>query len=225
MVVLHVDAHDHVGGHFKSCKNPEECSCTMSRHLIVLGITISICLLEIVGARLSGSLALFADAGHVASDAIAIILSMVVLHHKRTDESFHQNQEHVDTFVSRIQMGLLVLLAGWILFEGYKRYQEPEEVSGLIMLMVAGIGGVGNYIQHKILDSTASSDMTKTQQGLSLHILSDLVQSIGVVVGGLLIMLTGVSVIDLIISSTIAIWLLWQVYKMWKHPSEIFHHH
>jgi len=180
----------------------------------VLGVAATILAVEIVGGLISGSLALMADAGHVFADNTAIAISIVVavLIKKGSREDSVRSKGFY------INCALLIFVALWILIEAYDRYMNPRNIISWVMITIAIIGMLGNYIQHVILHNVADEHKHQTHRALSLHVLSDLMMSVGVAVGGILIWVTGLYVLDPIISSGIALWFLWQTIKLILNP-------
>jgi cobalt-zinc-cadmium efflux system protein len=167
---------------------------------------VSILLLQLIGGYYSNSLALYSDAGHVFGDNIAIFVAMSVAIIPR----FGFSMSKVDSVGTRINITLLFLIAIWILTEAWDRYQNPEPVASWTMIIIAAIGGFGNYIQHRIHGGAAHEHKNETHRTLHLHIIADLIQSIGVVIGGIVILFTDYTKADPIVSAAIAFWILYR---------------
>ncbi|MDO8510389.1 MAG: cation diffusion facilitator family transporter [bacterium] len=177
------------------------------RYLVVLAITVIIAILEIFGAIISGSLALFADAGHVVIDGVAILVAVFVAYlvEKQTSENA------VGTIRKRggnLSALLLLAICGWIIVEAIDRIKNPPEIRSVSMLVIATAGAIGNWIQHRIL--VRSSARHITHRWISLHVITDLMQSVAVVVGGIFIALTGYMLLDPMLSLGIAIFMIMQ---------------
>ncbi len=204
-------AHSHGTMHFDDCEGVRgACRCEQRRYKRVLMISFVIFIFEIAGGYLSGSLALFSDGWHVFTDMSAILLSMLVAN-IASQEPLYEHQVRSMGFV--INIALLLLVAYLIGMHAWDRWQSPHPVVGPIMLIVALIGGVGNWWQHQALHG---NEHTSTHQVLDLHILSDLVQSIGVVLAAVLIAITGLIWIDPVVSMMIALWMALQAILLVK---------
>ena len=177
----------------------------------ILAISTTICIAEILGGWYSGSLALLADAVHVAADVAAIVVSIVVAELVRANYNGHRAR----TYGFWINTALLALLVVFITTEAFERLYNPEPIISSVMLVVAVLGGIGNWFQHTLLHGHMHS---QTSRVLSLHILSDLIMSIGVVVGALVVMYTNFSIVDPILSLVIAGWILLQVVRLACNP-------
>jgi cobalt-zinc-cadmium efflux system protein len=192
--------HNHdVGNRF------DRLSINKKRLMLVLGITISFAVVEVFGGILSNSLALISDAGHMIMDAAAISLSLFAVHLSMRPPSDKNTYslvriEIVAAFINGI---MLVGIALYIFYEAVQRFEEPPEIKAGVMLGVALAGMLANIIGAYILWD-ASHDSLNIK-GAYLHILSDLAGSFGAVVGGAIILLTGWTLADPVISIFIGI--------------------
>ena len=123
----------------------------------------------------------------------------------------------------------IVLLWGvvlWILVEAHDRFDQPESIKGGIMILAAAIGGLGNFFQHRILEDSPDEHKHEVHESLRVHVLSDLIQSGGVVIGGILILLTDWVIIDPILSAIIAAWIIIQTIRLMQtKPNPANPHH
>jgi len=163
---------------------------------------------EVVGGILSGSLALLADAGHVFADTGAVLVSIVVAYRVKVGD----NEERARTVGGYINALLLGAITIWVGVEAWERLFEPREVVSWVMITIAVLGTIGNYVQHRIME-TAHADHA-THESMHLHILSDLIQSVGVVAGGIVIAVTGWVLVDPVVSMGIALWMGWMTWKL-----------
>ncbi|MBI4120633.1 MAG: cation transporter [Parcubacteria group bacterium] len=195
-----------MAGHYADCSGPARCWCEVRRLSLVLALTVAILVLEILGGWYSGSLSLLADAGHVFGDGTAIMVAIIAA----TLVRFRAKTERVIEAAFRINIGLLFLLAGCIAFEALLRLGNPEAIVSPVMVIVAFLGGVGNFFQHRILERAADEHKHKGHRALSLHVLSDLWQSAAVVLGGIALWAGGPVIIDPLLSLGIAAWIVYQ---------------
>ena len=218
-------------GHFNGCDIPTDCWCEVKRYGILFGIAGMILIAEVVGGIVSQSLALLADAGHVFTDTGALLVSIVVGYNVKCGA----NETRTRKIGGYINALLLGGVAVWVLVEAVERFQEPREIVNWVMVSIAMFGTIGNYAQHRMMDSVDQEHVT--HESMRLHILSDLMQSIGVVVGGILIWVTSWVLIDPIISIAIAFMMMrwtWKLLrKLWSgeydndsgHCCHGHHHH
>lgn len=204
--------------HFPDCRRDASCRCETRRYVRILFIGAAICLFEITAGVASGSLALLADAGHVAVDmsaiAVAIAVSIVVRRHPQ-----HEHGTRAAGFAAAI--ALLALVASVVVIEAVQRISDPKPVVGLGVALASLIGACGNWWQHRILHGAAEH---RTHRALHVHIRSDLVMSIGVALSGILIWMSGFSVIDAIVSLAIAAWIFVQIVNLLRHPDSAHPH-
>ncbi len=145
-----------------------------------------------MGSVLSGSLALLADTAHAALDGASALISVFVAHAARS----HQNPERMRVRWMRVSGAILLLALVWICYEAYERFTSAQAVFGPSVMVAASIGALINYAQHRLVPH----DHSVTAKAQRLHVLSDLASSILVVLGGGLIWLTGIMVLDPVIS-------------------------
>ena len=195
-------------GHFKGCTTPTDCWCEVRRYGVLFSIAGVILIAEVVGGIISQSLALLADAGHVFTDIIAILVALVVSYRVK----FGANEVRTRKVGGYINLLLLGGVAVWVLAEAIERFQEPREVVGWVMFFIAVAGTIGNWAMHKMMKD-ADEDHA-THESLHAHILSDLWQSFGVVLGAILIWMTDWILVDPIISMAIALMMMRLTWKL-----------
>jgi len=158
---------------------------------------------EVVGAVLSGSLALLADAGHMATDAagIALALGAVTLAQRpaRGRRTFGWQRIEI---LAAVANGLLLLgVAGYVLVEAVLRIGEPTEISSELMLVVAGAGLVVNLVSLALLHRGRTDSLNV--KGAYLEVLGDTFGSVAVLVAGVVILTTGWTYADTLASLAI----------------------
>lgn len=193
--------------HFRSCLR-DPCSCDLKRYWLILAVTVVILALEIFGGILSGSLALLSDAGHVFGDTLAIGVAIVAEHVALRNSLKKKSARIIGAYINAT---LIIIVSGFIAFEAYRRFTGGQhEILTGPMVMIAVLGAFGNYVQYKILGH--GPEEYAGRQAVRLHVLSDLWQSLSVILAGLLIWITGRQVIDPIISVVIAtVMLVWVI--------------
>ena len=176
------------------------------RLAIALAIVVGVLVAEIVGVALSGSLALLADAGHVASDAIGLVVALVastVALRPPTDRHTFGFQR-VEVLAALLNGALLVVVAVGVAIEGVRRLLVPGEahVAGLPLLIVAVVGLVANAIALLVLRGGDRSSLNL--RGAYLDALGDLLGSMAAVVAGIVILTTGFLPADALASLLVA---------------------
>ncbi|MGD8709689.1 MAG: cation diffusion facilitator family transporter, partial [Ectothiorhodospiraceae bacterium] len=190
----HDHSHDHGHGHDHDHEAP-------AGRALVLGLTITgaFAIVELVGGWLSGSLALMGDAGHMATDTLALGLGALAARLSRRPPSGRhtfglQRAEIVGALINGAFMLAVVVAIG---YEAVHRFFEPAPVQGGMVLIVAGVGLLVNLMVLKVLHG-GSHDLNT--RGAILHVIGDLLGSVAALGSGLVITLTGWTPIDPILS-------------------------
>ena len=178
------------------------------RLAIALVITLALLVAEVVGGILTGSLALAADGGHMASDAGALGLSLGAIWlatrpaTTRRTFGFHR-AEILAAFVNSIA---LVLIAGYIFWQAGSRFGDPPEVDTGPMLGIAAAGLVGNMVAVALLFDRRRHSLN--MRSAFLHVIGDTVASVGVIAAGVAMAVTGEYLFDPLISVGIGVLIL-----------------
>jgi len=171
----------------------------------VLALTLAFTAVEIAGGILTDSLALLADAGHMVSDNVAIVLALVAVTLARRPStptrSFGlQRAEILAAFVNGLT---LVLVSGWIVWEAVQRFDDTPEILGGWMLVVALTGLLVNVLAATILIRTGRESLNV--EAALRHVFADLLGSCAVLVAALVIVTTGWTLVDPLVSIGIAL--------------------
>jgi len=157
--------------------------------------------LEVLGAALTGSLALLADAGHVLADAFALTLALFAAsvaarpHTLRWTFGYHR----AEVLAAAVNALALLGVGAFIVWQAVERLREPSEVHAGGLLAVALVGLAANAVQLRILGHSHSVNVRAAR----LHVLSDLAGSFAAVSAGVLVALTGQPRIDAVLSLVI----------------------
>lgn len=178
------------------------------RLLIALAITGSMTIVELVGGLMSNSLALLGDAGHMFTDTLALGLSLLALTLAKRPASRKRTYGfyRAEVLAALTNGAVLILITVYIFYEAYQRFVEPPEVEGGLMLGVAAIGLVANVVGISILRSASRDNLNV--KGAFLHMWGDAASSVAVIAGGIVILVTGWTVADPVISILIGILIL-----------------
>jgi cobalt-zinc-cadmium efflux system protein len=189
--------------------------------LAVLLITAGIMIAEIIGGLLSNSLALLSDAGHMLTDILALGLSLAAMRFARRpptpEKTFgFYRLEILAAFFNGI---LLLFISLYIFYEAYHRLIDPREIKGVFMLLVAAIGLVANGVGIAVLRKSAHSNLNV--RSAFFHLVGDTVSSVGVIVGGIVIIVTGWHMIDPLIGILIGGLILRGAYSLVRESIDI----
>jgi cobalt-zinc-cadmium efflux system protein len=162
-----------------------------SRLRVALILTATFMVAEVVGGLVSNSLALLADAGHMLTDAGALALSLFVAWFGRQPATPQKSFGYLrwEILAALINGSVLLLVSGWVLWEAVARFSAPEPLDGGIMLVVAVVGLLVNVAAAAVLHPASSGSLNV--RGAYLHVLGDLLGSVGTVTAALLVRFTG----------------------------------
>ncbi|WP_262364486.1 cation diffusion facilitator family transporter [Arthrobacter echini] len=186
------------------------------RLVAALAITLSVMLIEVIGAVVSGSLALLADAGHMLSDSfgLAIAIFATWLSARPATERRTFGWKRVEVLAALLN-GLVVGVIGVLmLVEGTKRFLAPVEVEAPIMLIAAALGLIANFVALRLLMGGQKESLNV--RGAYLEVLGDMLGSIAVIVAALVIQFTGFARADGLASIAIGILILPRAYSLLK---------
>lgn len=155
---------------------------------LAFGITIILLIAEVAGGILSNSLALLSDAGHVFTDSLALVLSIIanVISRRPSDYRATYGYQRVGLLAAVINGVSLLVIALLIFFESYRRFMSPPHINTQLMLIIAIAGLAGNLLMAFVLGKGHEDLNIKSAW---LHILGDTLSSVGVIVSGIIIYL------------------------------------
>jgi len=210
------DKHDHNHDHEKHGHTHDHSNLSGKKIFWVTVLNAIITATEIIGGILSGSLALLSDALHNLSDTFAIALSYFAnrLAQKSRDEKRTYGYKRVEILAALVNATVLLALSVLLIIEAIKRWQSPETINGLMMIVVALVGLIANFISVFLLEKDSHNNLNIKSS--YLHLISDTVSSLGVLIGGIAIQLWGIVWIDPLITALISIYIIretWQIIK------------
>ena len=203
--------HDHGGGEVKHEKPL----------WWALGLTATFLVAEVVGGLLTNSLALLSDAAHMATDVIALTISLVAVRLSRRppDAKRTYGYARMEAIGALVNGGMLFLVAGYILWEAVGRFSEPPSVASTGMLVIAALGLVINLIAMRLLK--AGSGESLNVKGAYLEVWADMLGSVGVIIGALIIQFTGFYIADPIIAVLIGLWVLPRTWTLLRAAGQV----
>jgi len=194
---------------------------TRRRLTLAFVITLIVMVVELVGGWLSGSLALLADAGHMLADgaalAIALFASWIAQRPATAQRSF--GFMRLEVFAALVNGAVLIVIAIGIGIEAWRRVQAPPAVNGALLLGVAGIGLLANVAAVAILHRGHQHSLN--QRGAYLHVLGDLLGSIGALLAGAIVLTTGWPLADPLISVLIGVLVLVSAWRLVKESTDV----
>jgi cobalt-zinc-cadmium efflux system protein len=210
---MHAHGHDHDHAHDQGD--------SVRRLWIALSVTGVFLVAEVVGGILSNSLALLADAGHMLTDVAALGLSLFVAWFSRRPETDRRTYGYLrlEILAAFVNGATLLLLSAWILIEAVLRFGSPEPISGGLMLLVAVIGLLVNVVAAWTLHPSQGGSLNI--RGAYLHVLSDLLGSVGTVAAALLVSYGGWLVADPIASVFVTLLILRSAWRLVRESVDV----
>jgi cobalt-zinc-cadmium efflux system protein len=187
----------------------------------VLAVTLAVLLAELVGAWLSGSLALLADAGHMLTDAAAVtvaLLASYVATRPSTDRrtfGYHR----AEILAALLNAVVLLVLCLYLFYEAARRLRDPVGVAGAPMLAFAVAGLLANAVSLSLLASRRGQSLN--MRGAYLEVLSDLLGSVAVVVAAIVVLATGLDRADSAASILVALLILPRSYSLMREAVDV----
>ena len=213
--MTHADSHDHNHDHGHS-----HAPANFGRAFAIgIGLNIAFVAIEASYGFLSNSTALLADAGHNLSDVLGLIVAWIaaVLSKRPATPRMTYGLRNSSILAALMNAVLLLIAAGAILLEAIQRLIAPEPVAGLTVIVVAGIGIVINAITAWLFASGRKGDINI--RGAYLHMVADAAVSAGVVIAGIVILLTGWLWIDPAISLVIVVVIVWGTWGLLREST------
>lgn len=188
---------------------------------LALSVTFVMMLAEVVGGIISNSLALLSDAGHMLTDILALALSLLALRFgvKPATTKKTYGFYRLEILAALINGGILILISLYIFYNAYQRILKPPDIKAPIMMGIAFLGLVVNILAALFVRKTSKENLNV--RGAYLHIIGDALSSLGVLLGGVIILLTGWYRIDSVLSALIGTVIIKGAYGLIKESVDI----
>lgn len=206
--------HGHAGGRTAAARH-------RGRMAVVLGLTLAVLVAELVGAILSGSLALLADAGHMATDAVGIGLALgaVTLAQRGATSRRTFGWQRLEILAAVGNGLLLVVVAGYVLVEAVRRIGHAPQIGSGLMITVAAVGLAANLVGLVLLHGGQRESLNV--RGAYLEVLGDALGSAAVLVAGIVIVLTGWTAADVVASLAIGVLVLPRAWRLLREALDV----
>lgn len=183
-------------------------------------LTLIILAAEVTGGLLANSLALLSDAGHVITDIFALGLAWFATAQAERPPNAHRTfgYHRVGILAALVNALTLIVITGWILWEAVQRFQHPTPVEPVVMFVSAGIGIVVNLFIGFGLQKEGDNLNVRSA---ALHVFGDVGASVGVIVAGAIILLTGWSLADPLLSVGIAALIAVGAWRVLRETTDI----
>lgn len=206
-------SHNH--SHNKSTETSEK------NLFITMALNIFITVVQIIGGIISGSLSLISDAMHNFSDAIAIVVTYIALKLSKKPKTpkYTFGLKRAEIIAAVINASTLIIISFFLIREALERLNNPNEITGSLMLVVAVVGFIPNVVGALLLKK--GSEKNINIRAAYFHLISDAVSSIAIIIGAIFIMFYKVYWIDPILTILIALYILIEAYKILKESIDI----
>jgi cobalt-zinc-cadmium efflux system protein len=192
-----------------------------SRLVAVLALTSFVLVAEVIGARITGSLALLADAGHMATDVAGILLAVLAVTFASRPATPQRTYGHyrLEILAAVVNAMLLLAVAGYVLVEAWLRWQEPSAVDGPVMLVFALVGLAANVVGVLLLRQGSRESLNV--RGAYLEVVGDALGSVAVIVAALLVWTAGWTRADVVASVAVALMILPRVWSLLRDATDV----
>lgn len=207
-------SHSHHHGHHDHDHTPTVTSANERKVLLSFVLIFTFMVVEAVGGVLSGSLALLADAGHMLTDAAALALAYAAFRFGRraADSKRTFGYLRFEVIAGFLNAVTLFGIVAWIVYEAWQRLSAPPVILAGPMMIVAVLGLLVNLLVLWIM-TRGETDHVNVK-GAILHVMGDLLGSVGAIVAAVVIYFTGWTPIDPILSVVVAVLILRSAWKL-----------
>ena len=209
-------AHSHSNNNSQS---PHELSGKNLLISILLNILITIS--QIVGGLISGSLALLSDALHNFSDVISLVISYIANLLAKKEASINRTfgYKRAEILAAFINASTLIIVAVLLIIEAIKRFINPQEIESNLVIWLSFIAILGNGFSVLLLKKDSKVNMN--MRSAYLHLLTDMMASVAVLIGGLLMKFYEIFWVDSILTLVIALYLIWVGFDLFKESFKV----
>ena len=181
---------------------------------IVLNIVITVA--QVIGGLVSGSLSLLSDALHNFSDVISLIVSYIASLLTKQKASINRTfgYKRAEILAAFINASTLIVVAVLLIIEAVKRFQTPEEVESGLVIWLSIVAIIGNGLSVLLLRKDSKNNIN--MRSAYLHLFTDMLASVAVLVGGLLMKYYQLFWVDSLFTLLIALYLIWVGYDLLK---------
>ena len=186
---------------------------------IVLNIVITVA--QVIGGLVSGSLSLLSDALHNFSDVISLIVSYVASRLSKQKASIGRTfgYKRAEILAAFINASTLIIVAVLLIIEAVKRFRNPQEVESGLVIWLSFVAIIGNGLSVLLLRKDSKNNIN--MRSAYLHLLTDMLASVAVLIGGLLMKYYQLYWVDSLLTLLIALYLIWVGYDLLKTSTKM----
>ncbi|MBA2964675.1 MULTISPECIES: cation diffusion facilitator family transporter [Ramlibacter] len=214
-------AHDHGEAHEAGHGHDHTAGANERSLKIALGLTSSFLLVEFVGGIVTQSLALLSDAAHMFTDVAALVIALVAIRmgQRAADSRRTFGYARFEILAAAFNAMLLFGAAVFIVYEAYLRLKAPPDIQPTGMLVIAVVGLIVNILAMKVL--MGGKDESLNVKGAYLEVWSDMLGSLGVIAGAVIIQFTGYAWVDSLVAVLIGLWVVPRTWSLLKSSVNI----
>ncbi|MDG1730234.1 MAG: cation diffusion facilitator family transporter [Algibacter sp.] len=189
--------------------------------LISILLNILITVAQVIGGVLSGSLALLSDALHNFSDVISLVVSYIANELSKKKASFQKTfgYKRAEILAAFINAATLIVVAILLIIEAVERFQNPQDIESNLVIWLSGIAILGNGFSVVLLKKDAEANMN--MKSAYLHLFTDMMASVAVLIGGLLMKYYKLFWVDSVLTFIIALYLIWMGFDLLKTSTKV----
>lgn len=189
--------------------------------LISIILNVVITLAQVIGGIISGSLALLSDAVHNLSDVISLIISYAANSLSRKEASTNRTfgYKRAEIIAAFVNSATLIIVAVFLIKEAIERFLNPQDVGTGIVIVLSILGILANGLSVLLLKSDSKRNMN--MRSAYLHLFTDMMASVAVLVGGILMYFFGWFWIDPLLTLIIALYLIYMGYELLKNSTRV----
>jgi len=189
--------------------------------LISIILNIAITIAQVIGGFLSGSLALLSDALHNFSDVISLIVSYVANILVKKDASLNRTfgYKRAEIIAAFVNSSALIVIGILLIIEAVKRFQNPQEINSNLVIWLSLVAILGNGFSVLLLKKDSKANMN--MRSAYLHLFTDMMASVAVLVGGLLMKYYQVFWVDSLLTFAIAVYLIVVGFDLLKSSTRV----
>ena len=209
-------------GHSHSHNHSHTHSDLKGRNLFIsILLNILITAAQVIGGLISGSLALLSDALHNFSDVLSLVVSYAANKLSKKKASIHRTfgYKRAEILAAFINASTLIIVAVLLIIEAIKRFQNPQEIESNLVIWLSVLGIVANGLSVLLLKK--DSEVNMNMKSAYLHLLTDMMASVAVLIGGLLMKYYEVFWVDSVLTFAIALYLIWMGFDLLKDSTKV----
>lgn len=189
--------------------------------LISIFLNILITTAQVIGGLISGSLSLLSDALHNSSDVISLVISYVAAKFSRKNASLHKTfgYKRAEIVAAFVNAATLVVIAVFLIIEAIERFQNPQEIETNLVIWLSLLGIIANGLSVLLLKKDSETNMN--MKSAYLHLFTDMLASIAVLIGGLLMKYFEMFWVDSVLTLAIAVYLIFVGYDLLKNSYKV----